>query len=62
MQRIIGRLTITLAVLAIAIIPIRSDWNDSHIFNVEWPPHARFHGFVSIGMPVFLAPIALWIL
>src|SRR5438045_8751785 len=62
MQRIIGRLLISLAVLATAIIPIRSDWNDSHVFSVQWPPHARFHGIVSIGMPVLLAPVALWLL
>ncbi|MBV9231544.1 MAG: hypothetical protein JOZ18_19705 [Chloroflexi bacterium] len=62
MQRIIGRLLISLAVLATAIIPIRSDWNDSHVFSTQWSPHARFHGIVSIGMPVLLAPVALWLL
>jgi hypothetical protein len=62
MLRIIGRLLISLAVLATAIIPIRSDWNDSHVFSAQWSPHARFHGIVSIGMPVLLAPVALWLL
>jgi hypothetical protein len=62
MQRIIGRLLISLAVIATAVIPIRSDWNDSHIFSPQWSPHARFHGVVSIGMPVLLAPVALWLL
>ena len=62
MQRIIGRLLISLAVLATAIIPIRSDWNDSHVFSPQWSPHARFHGIVSIGMPVLLTPVALWLL
>lgn len=62
MLRIIGRLLISLAVLATAIIPIRSDWNDSHVFSTQWSPHARFHGIVSIGMPVLLAPVALWLL
>ena len=62
MQRIIGRLLISLAVLATAIIPTRSDWNDSHIFSAQWSPHARFHGIVSIGMPVLLAPVAFWLL
>lgn len=62
MQRIIGRLLISLAVLATALIPIRSDWNDAHLFSTQWSPHARFHGIVSIGMPVLLAPVALWLL
>jgi hypothetical protein len=51
-----------LPVLATAIIPIRSDWNDSHVFSTQWSPHARFHGIVSISMPVLLAPVALWLL
>ncbi|HYX49600.1 MAG TPA: DUF6640 family protein [Ktedonobacteraceae bacterium] len=62
MLRTLGRLLISLAVLATALIPIRSDWNDSHIFSAQWSPHARFHGIVSIGMPVLLAPVALWLL
>jgi hypothetical protein len=62
MQRIISRLFISLAVLATALIPIRSDWNDSHVFSAQWSPHARFHGIVSISMPVLLAPVAFWLL
>lgn len=62
MQRNFGRLLISLAVLATAVIPIRSDWNASHVFSPQWSPHARFHGMVSIGMPVLLAPVALWLL
>lgn len=62
MQHILGRLLISLAVIATAVIPMRSDWNDSHIFSPQWSPHARFHGVVSIGMPVLLAPVALWLL
>jgi hypothetical protein len=62
LQRFIGRMLISLAVIATAVIPIRSDWNDSHVFSPRWSPHARFHGIVSIGMPVLLAPVALWLL
>lgn len=62
MHCIIGRLLISLAVIATAVIPFRSDWNDSHVFSPQWSPHARFQGIVSIGMPVLLAPVALWLL
>jgi hypothetical protein len=62
MQRMIGRVLISLAVLATAVIPIRSDGNDSHVFSPQWSPHACFHGIMSIGVPVLLAPVALWLL
>src|SRR6266702_8273972 len=47
-----------LSALATAVIPIRSDGNASHIFSPHWSPHARFHGIVSMGMPVLLAPVS----
>ena len=36
MQDITGRLLISLAVLATVIIPIRSDWNDLHVFHMSY--------------------------
>ncbi|MBV9545325.1 MAG: hypothetical protein JOY61_13225 [Chloroflexi bacterium] len=42
--------------------PVGADWNASHIFNQEWPSHARFHGVVGLGTPTALAVFALWIL
>lgn len=62
MQRTIGRLLISLATLATAIIPIRSDGNASHIFSPQWSPHARFHGIVSLGMLVLLARVSVFLL
>jgi hypothetical protein len=51
-----------LSARASAVISIRSDGNASHIFSPQWSPHARFHGVVSMGMPVLLAPVSLWLL
>jgi len=55
-----GRLLLTVADLATILAPVSADWNASHVFNEEWPSHARFHGAVGLGTPVALASFALW--
>jgi hypothetical protein len=55
-----GRLLLTVADLATIVAPVSADWNSSHVFNEQWPSHARFHGAVGLGTPVALASFALW--
>jgi len=62
MQRYRGRLLISLATLLTGVVPWLTDWNDTHVFNPQWPPHARFHGAVSIALSTALSPVALWLL
>lgn len=38
------------------------DWNDTHIYNPEWTPHAKFHNAQTMSMGVFLGAPALWAL
>jgi hypothetical protein len=39
----VGRILISISALAAAIGAYVADWNETHIFNPRWPPHARFH-------------------
>jgi Na+-driven multidrug efflux pump len=55
-----GRLLLSVADLATILAPVAADWNGSHVFNEEWPSHARFHGIVGLGTPVALSSFALW--
>jgi hypothetical protein len=55
-----GRLLLTVADVATVLAPVSADWNGSHVFNEQWPSHARFHGAVGLGTPVALASFALW--
>jgi hypothetical protein len=55
-----GRIVLTLANVGTIIGPVGADWNASHVFNPEWPSHARFHGVVGLGTPVALASFAIW--
>jgi hypothetical protein len=61
MRRILGQLLLSIAAVATAVAPILNDWNDTHVFSSHWPPHARFHGAVSLGMTLVLSPLALWL-
>jgi hypothetical protein len=55
-----GRLLLSVADVATILAPVLADWNGSHVFNEDWPSHARFHGAVGLGTPVALACFALW--
>src|SRR6516162_3838430 len=50
-----GRLLLTVADLATVLAPLSADWNGSHVFNEQWPSHARFHAADGVGTPVALS-------
>jgi hypothetical protein len=54
-----GRLLLSGADVATVIAPLMADWNRSHIFNEQWPAHARFHGVVGLATPASLAALSV---
>jgi Family of unknown function (DUF6640) len=54
-----GKMLLTIANVATIAGPFGADWNGSHIFNEEWPSHARFHGVVGLGTAIGLAGFSL---
>jgi hypothetical protein len=38
-----GRVLLTLAVVATPGFQVTADWSFGHITNPEWPPHAKYH-------------------
>jgi uncharacterized protein DUF6640 len=57
-----GRLLLSFVAVVTSISPILADFNETHIFNPAWLPHARFHSGMSISMGFGLGLIALWLL
>ncbi len=58
--RVLGKSLLTLANVITVLAPLGADWNDSHIFNQNWPGHARFHGVTALAMTTTLASANIW--
>lgn len=50
-----GRILFTLIAVFNAVSPFLADWNETHIYNPAWPPHAKFHNAQTMAMAVLLA-------
>lgn len=52
-------------VSAVALVTIFGafmfDWDKTHIFNPNWPPHAKFHNGQTMSMGVALGLLTLWL-
>ena len=57
-----GRALLTITATWSAFGSYVFDWNDTHIHNPEWTPHAKFHNAQTMSMGVYLAAPALWAL
>ncbi|KAK4972597.1 hypothetical protein LTR28_012123 [Elasticomyces elasticus] len=51
----VGRWLLTVSAVFTGIAPIVVDWNETHVYNPLWPPHAKFHNGQTMSMGVFLS-------
>ena len=58
----LGRILITLVALWSAGGSYIFDWNQTHIYNPAWPPHAKFHNAQTMLLGTFLGCLSLWML
>lgn len=60
-MKIIANILITLAVLIfLALIPYL-EINASHVFNADWPAHARFHEVWQLSTNCAIGLLCLWL-
>jgi hypothetical protein len=55
----ISRLLFTLAAIGLSLGAHVADMSPSHIFDVRWPPHAKFHTGQTLSMSLFLALLTI---
>jgi hypothetical protein len=57
-----GRWILSSAATLTAVGGFLVDWNRTHLFNPNWPPHAKFHDAQSILLGAFLGVGGLYLL
>jgi hypothetical protein len=50
---------LSVAAIWTAVNGLIADWNYTHVFNPEWPPHAKYHDALSIIVGILLGVVAL---
>lgn len=58
----IGKLLISIVALMTAFGSYIFDWNETHIFNSKWPPHAKFHNAQTMALGTMLGLLGLYFL
>ena len=58
----LGKVLISVSALGTGVGVYIADWNESHIYNPAWPPHAKFHNAQTMSMGVALGLVALYYL
>jgi hypothetical protein len=61
-QRSAGRWILTLVAALTAVGGFLANWTRTHLFNPNWPPHARFHDALTILLGSLLGVSGLYFL
>jgi hypothetical protein len=56
----VGKVLISATAVATMIGPYVFDFNETHIFNEQWPPHAKFHNAQTMSSGVALSLATLY--
>ena len=57
-----GRILISLSTIFISVGAYIADYNETHVLNPRWPPHARFHNGQTMTLGVLLCAACMYFL
>ena len=57
-----GRILMSIAAITIGAGAYIADFNETHVLNPRWPPHARFHNGQTMSLGVLLGAACLYFL
>lgn len=57
----LARVLVTLGVAIFAVVVPALEINASHVFNPEWPPHARLHEVWQLTTNCAIGALCLWL-
>ncbi|KAI2468648.1 hypothetical protein F4781DRAFT_397397 [Annulohypoxylon bovei var. microspora] len=58
---LLGRLLLTADAIGLSVGAVVADcFNETHMFNPRWPPHAKFHNAQTVAIAVILAGLTLY--
>ncbi|HEY0811871.1 MAG TPA: DUF6640 family protein [Pseudonocardia sp.] len=55
-----GKVLLSVSTIYATVGPYVFDWNETHIYNPEWPPHAKFHNAQTMSTGVALGVAGLY--
>jgi hypothetical protein len=58
----LGKLLVSFIAVFTAVSPYLADWNNTHIYNPNWLPHAKFHNAQTMVFGALLGLLSLWAL
>ncbi|KAK1996939.1 hypothetical protein LX36DRAFT_637143 [Colletotrichum falcatum] len=56
----LGRVLLTLDSVMLLCGAYLADWNETHIHNPRWPPHAKFHNAQTMTLSIVLGAATLF--
>lgn len=57
-----AKVAISLIAVMTAVSPFLADFNETHVFNPRWPPHARFHNGQTMTLGLIAGLLSLYFL
>jgi len=57
-----GKVLITFVIVSSTTISVVVDWNQTHIYNADWPGHAVYHGLLFLNLLIGVSVLSLWLM